>query len=167
MIRVRGFEPDDSPALREIFYRAIQQGSAAFYDKRQRDAWARAPEAPPNWTRRLGDQITVVAEVDGARAGFMTMGREGYLDLAFVAPEWMGAGVAAALHDRLLHIALAEGITRLTTEASHLARRFLIRQGWQELAEQQVMVCGVILTNFRMEKRLVKATEVLAVRLES
>lgn len=154
MTRIRSYRPGDAPALRLIFWRAVQEGTKAAYDQRQRDAWARAPEAPPDWPDRLGTQITLVAERDGAAVGFMTLGHDGHLDLAFVAPEAMGTGVAAALHDRVLTEAAARGIDRLTTEASHLARRFLLRQGWREIAAQEVEIGGVRLANFRMAKRV-------------
>lgn len=152
MIRIRQFRPDDAAALRVIFEQAVLQGSAGFYDEVQRKAWAEAPNASPAWTTRLGDQITVVAERDGGLAGFMTLGHDGHLDLAFVRPDCMGTGLAASLHDRLLAIAMEKGLSRLTTEASHLARRFFLKQGWVEQAEQTVWIGDVQLTNFRMEK---------------
>ncbi|MCA8882047.1 MAG: GNAT family N-acetyltransferase [Rhodobacteraceae bacterium] len=152
--RIRPFRAEDALPLRALYYRAVQEGAARFYDQRQRDAWARAPEMPPDWRDRLGREITLVAEDARGPVGFMTLGHDGHLDLAFVAPEAMGTGIAAALHDRLLVEAEARGIAHLTTEASHLARRFFLRQGWREIAEQQVDLGGVRLTNFRMEKRL-------------
>lgn len=152
--RIRRFRPEDAAPMRRVFWRAVQEGTAAAYDQRQRDAWARAPEAPPDWPERLGGQITLVAERDGAAVGFMTLGHDGHLDLAFVIPEAMGTGVAAALHDRVLAEAEARGLSLLTTEASHLARRFLLRQGWREIAAQEVEIGGVRMKNFRMEKRV-------------
>ena len=157
MIRVRPYRPADALPLRQVFWRAVQEGAASAYDQRQRDAWARAPEAPPDWPDRLGRQITLVAEAtegDASPVGFMTLGHDGHLDLAFVLPEAMGGGAAAALHDRLLAEAAARGMDRLTTEASHLARRFLLKQGWTELAAQEVEIGGVRLVNFRMAKRV-------------
>lgn len=154
MIRIRNFQPADSDALRQIFHRAIHEGTTQWYTPEQRAAWATAPEAPPNWSDRLGAQITVVAEDANHVTGFMTLGHDGHLDLAFVAPEVMGTGVASALHDRLLTHATDVGMTLLTTEASHLARRFFLRQGWRELTAQEVKLRGVSLTNFKMEKRL-------------
>ena len=152
MTRIRPYRGEDAPALRAIFWRAVQEGAASAYDQRQRNAWARAPEVPPDWPDRLGRQITLVAEQAGTAVGFMTLGHDGHLDLAFVAPEAMGTGVAAALHDRVLAEAAARGLSLLTTEASHLARRFLLRQGWREIAEQEVEIGGARLTSFRMEK---------------
>lgn len=154
MIRIRNFCPSDSDALRQIFYRAVHEGTTAWYTPEQRAAWANAAEAPPEWPKRLGDHMTVVAEMDAQISGFMTLGYDGHLDLAFVTPESMGTGVASALHDRLLSLARAAGLELLTTEASHLARRFFLRQGWTELAAQEVELRGVSLANFRMEKRL-------------
>lgn len=154
MIRIRNFQATDSDALRQIFYRAIHEGTTEWYTPEQRAAWANAAEAPPDWPQRLGDQMTVVAETDGQISGFMTLGHDGHLDLAFVAPEAMGTGVASALHDRLLDLAAKAGLQVLTTEASHLARRFFLRQGWTELTAQEVELRGVLLANFRMEKRL-------------
>lgn len=154
MIRIRAFHPDDSNALRQIFFRAVHEGTAQWYTPEQRTAWANAAQAPPDWPKRLGDQITVVAETDGHLTGFMTLGHDGHLDLAFVTPEAMGTGVASALHDRLLTLANKAEMPVLITEASHLARRFFLRQGWRELAKQEVALRGVLLTNFRMEKRL-------------
>ena len=154
MIRVRAFAVEDADALYRVFLRAVREGTAGAYSHAQREAWARAPDSPPSWRDRLNTEITVVAERNGQVAGFMTLSRDGYLDLAFVLPEEMGKGVASALHDRILHEALSRRMPRLTTDASHLARRFFLKQGWEELREQQIELGGELLTNFRMVKRL-------------
>jgi putative acetyltransferase len=153
-ISIRAYRDEDAPVLARIFDRAVREGAAGAYDARQRDAWASAMDTPPEWSQRLGEEITLVAERDGTVTGFMTLGRDGFLDLMFVLPEAMGTGVAAALHDRVLAEAEARQISRLTTEASHIARRFFIKQGWRELGEVQVDLGGTTLTSFSMEKRL-------------
>lgn len=153
-MRVRPYCTDDAVRLADVFDRAVREGTVGVYDADQRAAWASAMDTPPNWARRLNEEITVVAERGGQVAGFMTLGRDGFLDLAFVLPEAMGTGVAAALHDRMLVEAEARKLSRLTTEASHLARRFFIKQGWRDLGEVQVSLGGSSLTSFSMEKRL-------------
>lgn len=152
--RIRRFTPSDSAALAEVFRLAIHQGAACWYTAEQRDAWSGRARESPAWQSRLGDQITVIAEQELVPVGFMTLGYDGHLDLAFVLPRVMGTGVADALHDRIVHLAQDLGMNRLDTEASHLARRFLLRQGWAEICEQQVDINGVCLTNFRMQKFL-------------
>ena len=103
---------------------------------------------------RLGDSLTLVADGADGPLGFMTLKDDGELDLAFVRPDARGSGIATKLYLALERAASERGLTRLRTEASYPARRFFLKQGWHELAEQQVERDGVSLTNFRMEKRL-------------
>ena len=154
MIRLRAYAPADAGTLAALYERSVRVGAAGAYSPAQLAAWAAGPEDVHDWAERLAGQITIVAEVGEAVAGFMTLGHDGHLDLAFVAPEAKGTGVAAALHDRILAEAAARGIARLTTEASHLARRFFLKQGWREIASQEVALRGQRLTNFAMEKTL-------------
>ena len=63
--------------------------------------------------------------------GFFSMAATGYLDMAFVVPEVMGTGTAAALYDRLMTRARTAGLTRFTVKAAEQSRRFLTRRGWQ------------------------------------
>ncbi|MGB8621910.1 MAG: GNAT family N-acetyltransferase, partial [Paracoccaceae bacterium] len=110
---------------------------------------------PADWEERLLTGICLVAEAPrGTAVGFATLSADGYLDFLYVAPDWMGRGVAGALYDPLEMQARAFGVTALSTEASHLARRFLERRGWRVEARQSVIRHGVPITNFRMEKQL-------------
>lgn len=150
-VRVRPYRPGDEAALYEIFYRAVHEGTGLFYDARERAAWA-PDEAPgPDWAERLNRQITLVAAHGRRPRGFMALGHDGHLDFAYVAPEAMGRGVGDLLHAHLLREAQARGMAVLDTGASHLARRFLLRHGWRQVARQSVPRQGVALTNFRME----------------
>lgn len=153
-VTVRPYRTSDAACLAQVFDRAVREGAASAYDDAQRAAWASAMDTPPDWSRRLSEEITLVAERDGQIIGFMTLGRDGFLDLAFVLPEAMGTGVAAALHDRMLAEAEGRNLTRLTTEASLIARRFFIKQGWRDLGQIDVALGGTTLTSFSMEKRL-------------
>ena len=151
---VRHYAQDDAPALRAIFHRAVRDGAARYYSEKERSAWSPSAEIPPGWADRLGGQCVRVAEAVGAPIGFMTLTDTGYIDLAFVLPEWMGRGVADALLADIMRQAGLRGLPRLTTEASFLARSFFLRHGWQVDAEQRVERFGVELTNFRMSLAL-------------
>lgn len=147
---VRAFRHADAAEVHRVFVRAVREGAAGHYAEAERLAWAPVTELPASWPGWLAGMATFVAEQDGRIAGFMALARDGLLDMAFVLPERMGTGVAGALHDRVLTEARALGLTRLRTEASHLARSFFLRRGWVEEARQEVVKQGVRLTNFRM-----------------
>ncbi len=153
-LTVRDYRVVDADALGAIYDRAVCEGTKAFYNAEQRATWAGYWPGGGAWKERLDGLHTWVAEAEGRPVGFMSLGDGGHLDLAFVLPEWMGKGAAAALYDTLEAHARGEGLRRLDTEASHLARRFFLRRGWVELQRQDQDRGGVILTNFRMEKYL-------------
>ncbi len=154
MISVRRYEARDAEQCFDVFYRAVHEGAKARYSPRQRQAWAPTDQPPEGWQARLGDVLTWVAEADGRVVGFMNLEPDGHLDMAFVAPDWMGRGVADALWTTLLTEAQRLGLTRLTTEASHLARPFFLRHGWRVEAPEEVERHGVRLQRFRMFRPL-------------
>lgn len=153
-MEVRSYREEDADALGEVFHRAVREGAAARYDEAQVAAWSPAAPAGRDWAERLSDADTVVATEAGAPVGFMSVGANGYLDLAFVLPEAMGRGVSDALYAVLEGRARAAGLCHLTTEASLLAEPFLTRHGWMIVARQEVERDGITLKNARMEKWL-------------
>ena len=154
MVEIGPFEPVEADQLGAVFFAAVHDGAAGFYDADQRRAWA--PEAPAgaDWAARLTAQQTVVARVAGKPVGFMTLDAQGYIDLAFVAPGHQRTGIGGRLYARIEALARDAGIERLHAQASYLVRGLFEQQGWRVLREQQVYRAGVTLTNFVMEKGL-------------
>ncbi len=149
---LRRYEPEDCAACWLLFYRAVQIGAAEFYDQSQRDVWCAAPPDPsPERNARLADATTWLAEDNGRLVGFMSLEADGHLDMAFVDPDYMGLGVARALHDRLMQSARDAGLTQLNTEASPVAEHFFSRQGWQMVAPDTVVRDGVSLPRYLMQ----------------
>ncbi len=130
MRTIRPYFPTDRAATDLVFFRAVREGSAAFYTEAERAAWAPGRPPDPNQRDKLLDQAAWVAEEGGRVTGFMSLCPDGELDMAFVIPEVMGDGTAAALYDRLLAHAREQGLTRLTVHASPQSNRFLTRRGW-------------------------------------
>ena len=79
---------------------------------------------------------------------------DGHIDRLYSAPEAAGRGVASRLYDATEAAARAQGISRLFTEASELARRFFERKGFTVLERQDNILHGVPIHNYRMAKTL-------------
>lgn len=153
-MRLRRYRPADARGAWRVYFEAVHEGAAWHYGAAERRAWAPCDEPESGWNDRLAKPVTWVAEDVGRIVGFMTLGHDGHLDLAYVAPTHMGAGVALALYRAVLADPEVAHVTRLSTDASHLFRRFLERQGWRLDAEQRVERNGVHITNFRMSRTL-------------
>ena len=65
-------------------------------------------------------------------------------------PDFMGQGVGDALYAVMLNQTLVDGVRVLNTDASHLAKSFLLRHGWTHLEKQIVRKNGVDLVNHKM-----------------
>lgn len=155
---IRSFVDADAPLLGQLMYDAVREGTVDFYDAAQREAWMPEPRSGADWLQRLQDPQTWVAEDAQGIAGFMTLALDGYIDLAYVRPDAMGAGVAHNLYEALELAALNQQYPRLYTHASHLAQRFFSRRGWRLVETQRVISNGVAMQNHQMEKLLLPIT---------
>ncbi len=154
-ILIRRLRDGEADALGQLFHRAVREGAVGAYDEPQRAAWSPTPPSGPDWHARLTAATTVVATAHRVPVGFMTLdGETGQIDLAYVAPEHKGSGVAAMLLGVLERCARRRGLSRLTTDASEIARAFFLKHGWQDGPRQEVHRAGVTLHNYRMEKAL-------------
>jgi putative acetyltransferase len=151
---IRPYQRQDRAAMVLVYYRAIREGAAAFYSEAERAAWAKSPE--PNWDKpdKLLDQWCYVAEEDGRMTGFMSMDDKGYLDMAFVIPEVMGKGTAAALYDVLMAQAKSAGLTHFSVRAAHQSNRFLTRRGWKVDLFERYAADGQVYDQFQMSLTL-------------
>lgn len=147
---VRAMRDEDAVPLAQLVHRAIHEGASGAYTLEQRIAWSPAPKSADMFLDRVAGQLVLVAEDEIGLSGLFTLTDEGLLDLAFVRPDKMGKGTATALYRKLLEGARERDLARLTVEASHLARRFFEKQGWQCLETQTVTPNGVAMQNHRM-----------------
>ena len=155
---LRPYQPTDRAATSLVHFRAIREGAVAHYSAAELEAWAPSPHFDADHPDKLLSQWCLVAEEAGRMTGYMSMDDAGYLDTAFVLPEVMGKGTAAALYDALMTIARAHGLTRFTVRAVHQSQRFLSRRGWLVDRFERLVVDGQVYDLFHMSLTDPKAT---------
>jgi len=150
---LRPFHTDDIPVLFALFRDTVYRVNSRDYSQEQVRAWAPAEINVARWAT-LAERFAVVAEVDGQAVGFADLEPDGHIDRFFVHAEHQGYGVGATMMKSLVAEALRMGRRRLFAEVSITARPFFERHQFTVLAEQAVVVRGVALTNYRMERHL-------------
>jgi len=130
LVKIRPYECEDCAACRSVLFQSVRDGAAKYYTPEQRAAWAPDDAATPEFCARLAAQQVFVATEDDEIIGFISLTQQGYLDLAFVLPRWMGRAVAQNLYDVLTQWARDHGLNHLDVDASHFARSFFARNGW-------------------------------------
>jgi len=117
-VHIRPLIARDSSDAAQIFFDAINFGTADVYTEEQRLAWAGDKPNQDGWHNRFINLDGYVAEVGGQMVGFMTIDETGYIDLAFVTPETIGNGIGRKLYEAVEIRALEYKAKLLTTQAS-------------------------------------------------
>jgi putative acetyltransferase len=134
---LRRYKTADEDAAIEL-WRRTWQAAMPHIDFAARVDWWRK-----RWRDELVAQATiVVAMVDGALAGFVTVDpRSGYLDQIVVAPDLWGGELAAALLDEAKHIAPAR-LDLLVNKDNVRAIRFYEKHGFKYAGDDVNPVSG-------------------------
>jgi putative acetyltransferase len=126
------------------------------YTEAQQQAWASAADDEAVFGKRLGNQLTLVASLEGSPAGFASLAAGGKIDMLYVHPAAVGRGAGRMLIDALEKLAGARGAEKLIVDASDTARGFFENRGYVAHQRNSVTVGDEWLANTTLHKPLVK-----------
>ena len=151
---LRPFLLEDTPLLAEIFRASIEELAAEDYTESQREAWASAVDDEEAFAKRLGDQLTLIATMNGSAGGFASLANNAAIDLIYLQPAIAGQGAGTMLVDALAKLAAARGAKRLTADVSDSAQDFFKKRGFTAQQRNTVLRGGEWLANTTMDKAL-------------
>lgn len=153
---IREFDPADASALVNVFQRSVRGLGSRDYSPAQVSTWlARVPREADILAHAKADSIFLVATDDaGLPLAFVVTEGDGHIDLLYCVPEAAGTGVAADLYDRMEEIARQRRFERLFTEASEAARHLFARKGYRVVCRGNLVIGGIPIHNYGMEKDL-------------
>lgn len=159
MAVIRPYRPDDAGAIAALTLAAIRRTALRAYSPEQVAAWS-ASYSP----RRLldgaarGDVILVAVDDADHPLAYAVLEAGGHLDMLYCHPDHTGRGLALALLAQADVAARDQGVARLFTEASELARPVFERAGYALLHRRDFTISGdsgeVPIHNYAMEKRI-------------
>ncbi len=153
-VALRPYVAADLKRCAEIFRASIEELAAEDYSADQREAWASTADDEDAFGDRLAGELTLIAVIDGAVAGFGGLKGGEEIDMLYVDPEFARRGAGGAIVDALTKLARARGAKRLTAEASEVARPLFERQGFTAQKRNLVRVGDEWLANTTMTKAL-------------
>ena len=151
---LRPFLIEDTPLLAEIFRASVEELAADDYSESQQQAWVAAADDQEELARRLSDQLTLIATLNGSPVAFASLANNETIDLIYVHPAAAGRGVGTMLVDALEKLGIARGARRLTADVSDSAQDFFEKRGFTATQRNTVQRGGEWLTNTTMEKKL-------------
>jgi len=151
---LRPFLVEDTPLLTEIFRASIEELAVEDYSEGARRAWASAADDEEAFAKRLGDQLTLIATMNGSPVAFASLANNETIDLLYVHPGLAGQGAGTMLIDALEKLAAARGAKRLTADVSDTAQDFFNKRGFTAQQRNTVLRGGEWLANTTMDKAL-------------
>ena len=153
---IRKYRDEDAEALAEICHLAIEGVGPNAYSTEQVAAWlARHPGAPLYRERvKAGAIIFVAADPDDRPVAYALIEPDGHLDHLYNHPDHTRRGLAVQLLTEAEQYARLEGVEKIYTEASDLARPAFERAGYEVSHKRDFEIDGTPIHNWSMEKSL-------------
>jgi putative acetyltransferase len=146
---------EDTEQLKALYQGTIREINSRHYNPTQIIAWAATGEKIISLHKKINEQYFYVAETsDGHITGFASLENDGELDMMYVHKDFQGNGIAAMLINRIFEKAVELGLQELTAYVSITAKPFFEKQGFVVVAEQEIMIGEVALTNYEMKREL-------------
>lgn len=153
-MQIRNFKPSDGEKVAELIFDTVHSVCAADYTREQLDAWIPRNMDIKQFTRSLKNCLNLVAERDGRIAGFINVGRDGYINRLFTRKDCLREGIATALLIEAEKWCVSRGVRVMTLEASATALPFYLARGFAKTGVRRKVKNGEVFYNTKMLKRL-------------
>lgn len=152
-IEIRKYRPQDAKELANIYYYTIHNINTRNYSEEQVNAWAPASCLElEGWKKKWEKLPPIVATIGDQIVGFAEFEDNGHIDCFYVHHLFQGKYVGSALIKEIERQALRKNISKIFAEVSITAKPFFLKRGFQVTKNQIVIIRGVELSNFVMEK---------------
>ncbi|HOI05945.1 MAG TPA: GNAT family N-acetyltransferase [Deltaproteobacteria bacterium] len=152
-MRIRQLRHGDAEKAAELFRDTVARINRRDYSSDQIRAWAPGDMDVEMWRSRLQKGRAYVAESgEGKLLGFISIDRNGHIDLLYCHADHQGQGVGSRLLSHAERQIKASGVTHVSTEASITARPFFEKRGFEVVKEQKVRRNGSNFINYVMVK---------------
>jgi putative acetyltransferase len=152
MIRVRGFDIGDEPALFAVFISAVHKVASADYTPEQIETWAPPDLDQEEWRERMRAIKPFIAELNDEIVGYADVQPSGYIDHFFVSGDHARRGIGRQLMISIHEAASRLNLGELTSDVSLTAQPFFARFGFEILERQNRVLDGVALPIAKMRK---------------
>lgn len=154
--RIRPYRDADAEALSALCHAAIRQIGPRAYSAEQTAAWLARHPGPARYRERVAQGVVILVAADQAdrAVAYALLEPDGHLDHLYNHPAHTRRGLAQRLLDAALAHARQNGVKRLYTEASDLARPSFERAGYVVTEKREFEIDGVPIHNWAMERRL-------------
>lgn len=149
---IREYQKSDAEALIAVYRDAVIGIGAGAYNAQQIAIWSSYPEDIEEFRELLSLGLTLVA-VEGSRlAAFGQLNPPDHIAFLYTASDFARLGHATEIYKRLEAHAVGQGVKRLHTDASRIAKHFFLKMSFRVVETELTEHKSVQFERFKMEK---------------
>lgn len=151
---IRRYRETDLHQAVKVFKDSIIEIGPEKYNSIQLEAWSSYPDDINEFNLILDEGVTYVAEAEDKIVSFGTLNPADHVEFLYTLKKYSKMGIASSIYHMLESHARLNGIHKIHTEASKIARPFFIKAGFEIVEKVIVIRNNIEFERYRMSKEL-------------
>ena len=144
----------DQINLKSIYFDSIKSIDETIYSKEQKLAWASQAWFNAQFHKSIIKGKGFLIEHLNKDIGFAIRYPENKLSLLYVRGNFRGKGIGNILINAIEREAIKEGIVSISTDASLLSYKLLLKNYWEITSKEKISIQKIMFYRYKMSKNL-------------
>ena len=153
-MNIRRIALEDEITLKKIYFNSIEKIEESIYTKEQKKAWSSQAWENKEFNKALRDGKGWLLEDDYGKYAFAIRYPKDRLSLLYCRGDSFRKGFGTILLKKIENDAFNEGINIIKTEASLLSYKLLLKNGWEIIRKEKIIIKDTFFSRYKMFKDL-------------
>ena len=153
-MNLRQITAKDQLELKKIYFESIQSIDEKVYSKEQKRAWSSQAWDNPNFEKSITQGKGWLLSEEGTTNAFAVRIPDNRISLFYCKGKYQRKGYGSKLLYKLEDEAAKEGLNSLTTEASLISYELFLKNKWEIIRKEKVIINNIIFKRYKMIKNL-------------
>ena len=144
----------DQILLNKVYFDSIQSLDEKIYSKDHKRAWSSQAWDNPNFEKSITKGQGWLLSKKGIIVAFATRYPKNRIALFYCKGKFQRKGIGSKLLHKLEDEAKREGLASLSTEASLISYKLFLKNEWQVIRKEKVIINNIFFERFKMTKTI-------------
>ena len=155
-MNLRQINIKDQLELKKVYFESIQSLDEKIYSREQKKAWSSQAWENPNFEKSIIQGKGWLLNEKDNIIGFATRYPENRISLFYCKGKFQRKGFGTLLLHKLEEEARKEGLDSLSTEASLISYKLFLKNDWNIIRKEKIIIKDIIFERYKMNKILKK-----------
>jgi len=154
-MNLRPITEKDQIDLRKVYFDSIKTIKNSLYSEKQKISWSSQAWENPEFSKALLKGKGWIINQEHKTIGFGTRYPNNKLSLLYIRGDSKRKGFGSILLKRIEEEAKEQGISSLTTEASLISYKLLLKNSWKIIRKEKIIINDSYFERYKMIKNLI------------